>query len=243
MDWLSPHDPVSAWTHGLWMLACVPAGGLLVWRNRRDAGKLVGTAIFTITLIVCFGASALFHTAADGPLRNNLHTLDFLGIYLLIAGSATPIAVALLRGWWRRWLLVQIWVLAACGAAVRLTVGMPYGVGTAFYLAMGWVGVLTYFELARRVSHAALRPLWLGGLCYSVGAVINLGGWPNPWPHVFGFHELFHLWVMAGSAFHYWFTWAVVTPYRPSAAPVPRAARTSPADGARLDPLHTYLES
>ncbi len=243
MDWLSPHDPVSAWTHGLWMLACVPAGAYLMWRNRGDAGKLIGTAVLSISLIVCFSASALFHAAAEGPVRNALHTLDYLGIYLLIAGSGTPIALSILRGWWRRWLLLQLWTLAAAGAVLRLTVGMPHALGTIFYLAMGWVGVITYFELAKRVTHAALRPLWVGGLCYSIGAAINLVGWPDPWPHVFGFHELFHLWVMAGSACHYWFILTVVTPYRPTAAALPSAVDTSPAFGERLDPVRTLQES
>ena len=254
MDWLCPHEPVSAWTHGLWMLAAIPAGALLMWRNRHDPAKWVGMTIFSITLVACFAASAFFHAAPEGPRRNALHTLDYVGIYLLIAGSGTPIALGVLRGRWRRWLLVQLWVLAAAGAVLRLTVGMPSWLGTGFYLAMGWVGVVAYFELARRVSHRALLSLWAGGICYSIGAAINLTGWPDPWPKVVGFHELFHLWVMAGSACHYWFVLKVVTPYRPLTALAPGAAGegevaalpavdTSPAGGGRLDPAHTFLES
>jgi hemolysin III len=79
---------------------------------------------------------------------------------------------------------------------------------------MGWVGILTYFELARRLSHASVRPMWIGGLCYTIGAVLESLYWPNPWPGVFGHHEIFHLWVMAGAAFHYYFMLAVLTPYR-----------------------------
>ena len=243
MDWLSPRDPVSAWTHGLWMLACIPAGVLLAWRNRRDPGKLAGTTIFALSLIVCFGASGFYHAAPNGPLRESLHTLDYLGIYLLIAGSVTPIALSILRGWWRRWLLLQIWVLAAAGVVLRLTVGMPPWVGTVFYLAMGWIGVITYFELARRVSHKALVPVWAGGVCYSIGAAINLGGWPELWPGVFGAHDLFHLWVMAGSACHYGFMLTVLTPYRRAAAAARKAAHTSPAGDAPRDPAHTFQES
>jgi hemolysin III len=116
-------------------------------------------------------------------------------------------------------------------------------VGTAFYLAMGWIGVVTYFELAKRVTHARLWSVWVGGLCYSIGAAINLAGWPDPWPKVFGFHELFHLWVMAGSACHYWFMLTVATPYSRPAVAVHIAAGTSPAVGPRLDPAHTFLGS
>jgi hemolysin III len=243
MNWLSPHDPVSAWTHGLWMLAAVPAGALLVWRNRGDVGKLIGTAIFAVGLVLCFGASGFYHAAAEGPLRDALHTLDYLGIYVLIGGTVTPIALCILRGWWRRWLLAQIWLLAAAGAVLRLTIDVPPWLATVFYLAIGWVGVVTYFELARRVTHAGLWPMWAGGVCYSVGAAVNVAHWPHPWPGVFGSHELFHVWVMAGSACHYWFMLTVLTPYRPAAVVVRTAARTSPAADARRDPAHTFQES
>ena len=238
MDWLAPHDPVSAWTHGLWMLAAVPAGVVLVWKNRDDAGRLTAMLVFAVSLVVCFGSSAFYHAAPDGPLRDALHLLDYLGIYLLIAGTATPIAFIVLRGWWRRWLLVQIWALAVGGGVLRVTVVVPPFVSTSIYVAMGWIGVVTYFELAHRLSHRALRPLWAGGLCYTIGAVLESLRWPDPWPGVFGHHELFHLWVMAGAACHYYFMLAVLTPHRPPAAPARTAAHTSPADGVRRDPVH-----
>src|SRR5205823_4671285 len=77
-----------------------------------------------------------------------------------------------------------------------------------------WVGCITYFEMARQLSHAALRSVWLGGLFYSIGAVLNVLHWPNLVPGVFGAHEVFHLFVMAGSLCHYYFMLAVVVPYR-----------------------------
>ena len=180
MNWLAPHDPVSAWTHGLWMLAAIPAGFVLVWKNRGDPGRMIATSLFAVSLAVCFGSSAFFHAAPEGSLRTRLNLFDHLGIYLLIAGSATPIAVIALRGWWRRWLLLQIWALAAAGAVLRVAVVLPQPATTALYLAMGWVGVVTYFELASRLSHAALRPLWAGGLCYTVGAVCETWGLAGP---------------------------------------------------------------
>ena len=243
MDWLSPYEPVSAWTHGLWMIATVPAGAYLVWRNRRDPAKVVGTLVFAVALVACFGASGFFHAAAPGPTRQTLRALDHIGVYLLLAGTVAPIALCILRGWWRAWLLVQIWGLALAGCVLHLTVDMPSWAETAFYLATGWIGVVTYFELARRVTHRALRPMWFGGACYSIGAAINVGRWPDPWPGVVGPHELFHLWVMAGSACHYWFMLRVLTPYRPAAAPARTTADTSPAVGVRRDPVHTFQGS
>jgi hemolysin III len=79
---------------------------------------------------------------------------------------------------------------------------------------MGWLGCLTYFELAGRLSHGAVRPVWIGGLLYSTGAVLNVVGWPTVVPGVFEAHEEFHLFVMGGNLSHYWFMLRVVAPYR-----------------------------
>jgi predicted membrane channel-forming protein YqfA (hemolysin III family) len=115
MEWFAPNEPISAWTHGLWMLLAIPAGAFLVWKNRGDGARVIGMTVFSVSLVICFGASSLYHAAPTGPMRNILHVLDYLGIYLLIAGTVTPVALIVLRGWWRRWLLVQIWLLAAAG--------------------------------------------------------------------------------------------------------------------------------
>jgi hemolysin III len=225
------------------MLAAIPAGVVLVWKNRGDAGKLIGMLVFAVSVVVCFGSSGFYHAAADGPLRDALCVLDYLGIYFLIAGTVTPIALIALRGWWRRWLLIQVWLLAVVGGVLRLTTGMSQVVSMVFYLAMGWIGVVTYFELARRLSHAGVRPLWLGGLCYTVGAVLESLRWPDPWPDVFGHHELFHLWVMAGASCHYYLMLAMLTPYRPPAVTARTGGGTSPAGGGRRDPVRISRES
>jgi hemolysin III len=93
-------------------------------------------------------------------------------------------------------------------------VAMPRWLSSAYYLLMGWIGCLTFYELAAAVSYAALRPMWVGGLFYSVGALIHLARWPIVWPGVLGAHELFHLFVMAGSVCHYWFMLTVVVPFQ-----------------------------
>ena len=89
---------------------------------------------------------------------------------------------------------------------------------TALYLFMGWVGCLTYCELARRLTHAGVRPLWVGGVLLHHRGVLNGAQWPVLVPGVFEAHELFHLFVMAGSAWHYVFITRVVLPYRRPAA-------------------------
>jgi len=233
MDWLGFHEPISAWTHGLWMLAAAPATWLLWRRNRGRRVRQLGMLLYGVTLALCFGGSFLFHTAADPDLRGPLKALDQIGIYALIAGTVTPIAATVLRGWRRLGLLIVVWSLALFGAAMRLAVYLPPAVSTSLYLLMGWVGAAMYFDLARRLTHRGLRPLWAGGLFYSVGAAVHVAGWPTLVPDAVGPHEVFHLFVMAGAACHYHFMLRVVTPYARKAAapelnPAPAVAKISP---------------
>ena len=132
---------------------------------------------------------------------------------MLIAGTYTPIVWSLLRGPWLWGTLTTVWTIAAV-SVLRVWCGgvLPVWVATLIYLAMGWGSLFCYRELARTYSHRTLLPLPLGGILYSVGAMINLAKWPVLIPGVFGAHELFHLFVIAGSACHVFFMLQVVIP-------------------------------
>jgi hemolysin III len=188
---------------------------------------------FGLGLALCYGGSCLFH-AVPLSLEETFNLVDHLGIYTLIAGTVTPIALVVLRGWWRLGLLALIWLLAVTGTVLRLTTELPLAYRTGFYLLMGWIGCITYAELARHLSHAKLRPMWVGGLFYSAGAIFNAAHWPRLAPPVFGTHELFHLFVMAGSLCHYHFMLAVLVPYR---RPVPVPVSVPAAEGAEVPDL------
>ena len=137
-----------------------------------------------------------------------------------------------MRGRWRRWTLASVWGVAATATALIATGRhFPPVLGTGLYLAMGWGVLACYSEIAQVVSHRALLPIVVGGLSYSVGAVLNLLHWPVLFPGVFGAHEVFHLFVLAGSLAHYRFILKVVVPFRwrlrgsPSGrSPEPRAS-------------------
>lgn len=215
MDFLDFREPVSAWTHCAWMILAVPATVLLCWKARGSRSRQLGLLIFGITLFLCYGGSTLFHAVHDPDHIRFFHRLDHVGIYLLIAGSYTPVAVTVLRGPWRWSILGIIWAFAAVGILMRLLAEqIPGIVSTSLYLIMGWLAVLCYFEMARLLSHRAMVPVVLGGVLYSIGALINLAKVPILIPGIFESHELFHVFVMAGSLAHFSFMLRFVVPYK-----------------------------
>jgi hemolysin III len=167
-----------------------------------------------MSLIFCYAASTAFHSV---PIHRQsfsvLRRVDHIGIYLLISGTYTPVAWSLLRGRWSWGTLATVWTLTAlCATQVWYWGVLPIWISTATYLAMGWGALFCYFELARTYSHRTLLPLPLGGMFYSVGAVFNVVKWPVLSPGVFGAHELFHFFVIAGTACHIYFMLKVVVP-------------------------------
>jgi hemolysin III len=225
MDLLDLREPVSAWTHAAGLLLAL-AGTLLLWRRSRgsDLARRLSLLVFGLSLVFCYAASTLYHgLPVFGERLAAFDRIDRIGIFLLIAGTYTPLAWGLLRGRWRWGTLASVWLVAIV-ASTLLALGLPLPtpVATGLYLTMGWGSIACYAELARVVSHRALRPLVVGGVLYSVGALINLLGWPALWPGNFGAHELFHLFVIGGSLAHYRLVLGVVVPRRPAPGPRPR---------------------
>jgi hemolysin III len=215
MELLNVREPFNAWSHGTGLVLAL-VGTLLLWR--RSAGepsKRFTLLIYGLTLAFCYSASTLYHgVRLPAPGLRALERLDFVGILALIAGSYTPFAWCLLRGHWRRWTLALVWGVAV-SAATLIACGPPFSPVhlTPLYLSLGWGAVFCYFEIARVVSHRALIPVVAGGLSYSVGAVLNLLQWPTLMPGIFGTHELFHVFVLAGSLAHYFFVLRVIVPF------------------------------
>jgi hemolysin III len=216
MHVLDFREPVSAWTHFAGLMISVP-GVLLLWRRSgRDLGRRISVLIYGLGLILCYTGSTLYHGVQRpydqlGPFVR----LDSVGIFALIAGSYTPVAWNLMRGPWRLWTLTLVWATAIT-SMILIESGRPFPrvLGTCVYLVMGWGVVVCYAQIARVVSHRALLPLVLGGLSYSVGAVLNITRWPALWPGYFGTHDLFHIFVIVGSLAHYWFILKVALPFR-----------------------------
>jgi hemolysin III len=252
---LQLREPINAWSHGAGMLLAIPVTWFL-WKRciavfdygntaaqtvamRHQRIKALCLVVFGITLTLCYGTSAVFHGARlSGAPLTRLQRLDHVGIYLLIAGTYTPIAWGLMRGPWLWGTLAAAWSAAVvCGARVLCGDLMPIWLSTLTYLVMGWGALFCYNELARSHSHRKLLLLPLGGLFYSVGAVMNVLHWPAIVPGVFAHHELFHFFVLSGTACHVLFMLGVVIP-SPEPAPLTiRASSRLLESKTRLTPL------
>ncbi|CAN5907427.1 hemolysin III family protein [soil metagenome] len=237
MNFLDLREPVSAWTHAVGFALSFPATWLLWRRAQGSPGKQFCFLVFGLGLAACYAGSTLYHGVQGDQERIAWFArLDFVGIYLLIASTYTPMAGVLLRGPWRWSTLAAVWGVAVLASSLIVAgVEFPGWLSTSLYLAMGWGFLACYVEMARIVSRRALRPVFLGGVSYSVGAVLNLLGWPAFWPGVFGAHELFHLFVMLGSAAHYWFMLQVIAPFEP----VDRARASGPPQRRGVKNGHT----
>jgi hemolysin III len=168
--------------------------GTLLIVGADGARRHAAAAVFAGSVAVCFGASALYHRVTWTPrLRLWMRRVDHAGVYLLIAGTYTPVCLLVLDGSWR--LVVLVMVYAGAGAAIVLKfawVEAPKWVAAVLGIALGWAGIAVLPQLAVRLNPAAVALLGVGGLAYTAGAIIYARRRPNPLPAVFGYHELFH---------------------------------------------------
>ena len=177
----------------------------LIIKGWGDPLRIVSYVIYGISLMLMFSASAAYHLSTSserGMLI--LRKLDHTAIYLLIAGTYTPICLLFFTGFWRANMLWIIWLMALAGIIVKLfVIKAPRWVTAGIYLAMGWISVMAAGEMIRSMPPAVLAWLLAGGLFYTIGAVIYITKKLDFVPGVFGFHEVWHIFVMLGAASHF----------------------------------------
>lgn len=201
VPWLGLSDPIAALTH---LLAAAFAAGAVARLWRRSAGNLarrVSVLVFGASMFLLFLASGSYHAVFE-PLKSSLRRVDHAAIYVLIAGTFTPVVAHATTGPRRKWVLVVIWVLASGGVVLKLAFFgvLPESVDTILYLAMGWLGVVPAYPIVRARLFGLAFWLALGAIAYTLGALCELFRWPVIVPGVFGYHEVFHIAVVAGSA-------------------------------------------
>lgn len=208
-------EPVNALTHLLG--AVLAAVGLVVLLANGvangSARQITAFAVFGASLVLMYSTSAIYHALnlSERGLTI-LRRLDHMMIYVLIAGTYTPVCLVLLRGRLGIGLLTAVWAIAAIGIVQKLVwMRAPRWFSTALYLGMGWIAVLVARPLLGAAPPGFLIWLVAGGVLYSVGAVVYATEWPKAVPGVFGFHEIWHMFVLGGGFSHYWAMLAYVS--------------------------------
>jgi hemolysin III len=179
--------------------------GTLLIVGADGARQHAAAAVFAGSVTACFGASALYHRVTWTPrLRLWMRRVDHAGVYLLIAGTYTPVCLLVLDGAWRPVVLVMVCVGAGTAIVLKFAwVEAPKWLAAVLGIALGWAGVAILPQLAARLNPAAVALLGVGGLAYTAGAIIYARRRPNPLPAVFGYHELFHGLTIFGVACQY----------------------------------------
>ena len=200
--------------HQVAFVVSIPAGIALVWAAHSPLAR-VAALVYAISLAAMFGTSAALHRCHWSPrawLR--MDQLDRVMIYVLIAGSYTPVVLLALRPGWRVAFLALVWTVAAVGICLVLVwhrSRVIFVTRMVLYLGLGWISVVLLPQLADTIGPGRLALGVLGGVLYTVGVVVLIRRRPDPNPRVFGYHEVWHAFTVAAGACHYVFIWLLAT--------------------------------
>jgi len=202
-------DPGSAITHFIGMLMAGFAAVPLLIRafTQSDLTTGISLSIFIASMILLYGASTLYHSAKVSPKKRKiLKKLDHTMIFVLIAGTYTPVCLVVLEPDYGIPMLALIWSISIGGMILKLLwINCPKWFSSALYITMGWLSVLVFSQLLANLSAAAFGWLLAGGIIYTIGGVIYALKMPlfDEKHKMFGSHEIFHIFVMAGSICHF----------------------------------------
>jgi hemolysin III len=190
--------------HQVAFFVSIPAGIALVALARATAAR-VGAGVFAATLTGLYGVSAAYHRGRWSVRGHRLMKhLDHSMIFVFIAGSYTPVTLLALRPAWGITLLALAWSGAAVGVLITLTrLEYWHRVGFAMYLVLGWLAIVAAPQLLHSLTRLELALLVIGGILYTVGAIVLARKRPDPHPTVFGYHEVWHTFVVSANTCHY----------------------------------------
>jgi hemolysin III len=190
--------------HQVALALAIPAGVALA--VHADGGRrMVAAAAFAASTVLMLALSTTYHRVTWSPrARLRMRRADHAGVYLLIAGTYTPVGLLVLHGAVQRVVLTIVWVGAATAILLKLFwVHAPKWISAAIAIGLGWVGVAAIPQLVRADGIAPVVLIAAGGLAYTAGGLVYARRRPDPIPAVFGYHELFHALTLVGLALHY----------------------------------------
>jgi hemolysin III len=210
-------DPMSGLTHCIGAVLAVAGLVLLICEsvNPVKPWHIISFSVFGTGLILLYTASTLYHwlPLSENGVRN-LRRLDHIMIFILIAATYTPVCLIPLRGPWGWSLFGSVWALAILGIFLKLFwLQAPRWFSTTVYIIMGWLAIAGVWPLIMTLHVGGFIWVLMGGLFYTIGAIIYATKLPNPWPNFFGFHEIFHIFVMLGSVSHFWVMYEYVAKF------------------------------
>jgi hemolysin III len=204
MDLLVPKPRLRGLSHAVAFVIALPLGLALILEADTGRGRL-SAIVFAATVAAMFGASALYNVPnwREAP-RRWLRRVDHAGIYALIAGTYTAFGLLVLSGYWRWVVLSIVWAGALAAIVFNFAwIDAPKWISAVIAVALGWVGVIVSPQLLHAIGVGALLLMLAGGLLYTLGALVYALRRPDPRPAVFGFHEVFHVLVIAAVACQY----------------------------------------
>jgi len=208
-------DPAGGLMHLGAAVAAVFGLAALLFIGRSNLVKEVSLLVYGVALILMFSASTAYHLIkARPPVTQVLRKLDHSAIYLLIAGTYTPICLHFFTGFWQWGVVAIIWLMAIVGIVIKLfVIRAPRWLSAGVYLAMGWLCLMGIQVMLAAMPVGALVWLLLGGILFSVGSIVYVVEKPNFYPGVFGFHEVWHVFVILGCLSHFILVAAYVAPH------------------------------
>ena len=175
--------------------------------------------VFAFSCVLLLSISGVYHLLSPGGSgRYVLHRLDHAAIFILIAGSFTPVHAILFRGPWRWGMLAGVWTMAITGLTLKTVyfTSIPEWFGLLLYLGLGWFGLISGIALTRRFGFRYVQLVLWSAFAYTFGALVDFLQWPVPLPRIIGSHELFHLAVLAGISLHWKFILSLASGEIPS---------------------------
>ncbi len=198
-------EPVNGLTHFFAAIAGLIGVVVLLVIGWGETGRVISLAVYGLSLVAMFSASAAYHMVDARPeVLAVLRKLDHTAIYLLIAGTYTPLCWNEFTGFWKWGLLGIIWGLALIGIIVKMFfIHAPRWITAGVYVVMGWLAVIGIGEILDVLPAGAIAWLLAGGAIYTLGAVVYITKKPDFIPEKFGFHEVWHIFVILGALAHY----------------------------------------
>jgi hemolysin III len=192
------------WLHLVCFFLAIPAGVAVVLLADGPRARW-GALVYAIGMVALFGVSGSYHRGRwSQAARRRMQQLDHATIFVMIAGSYTPLCLVALQGWVAPAMLVAAWVGATVGIVLAFRGGRRSRVvKSALYIALGWVSVVATPQLLRHLNATEIALIVAGGVLYTVGAIFLATRWPDPFPRVFGYHEVWHVLVVAAVVCHF----------------------------------------